>query len=97
MIPGRRAQSGSTSFHLSSCRWVVSAASNSGHRQRSVEAASACFGASGVNNTLFRPSRQAGACETAEMAELKDPRHDEQTRLLDEADAKVRTKNQRDA
>ena len=50
-----------------------------------------------MNNNLLRPSRQAGACETAEMAELKDSRLDEQTRLLDEADAKVRTKNQRDA
>ena len=60
-------------------------------RQRSAKAASACFGASGMNNTLFRSSRQTGACDSAEhqVAEVKDSLYDQQTRLLDEADAKV--------
>jgi len=49
-----------------------------------------------MNNTLFRPSRQTGACASAEhqVAEAKDSLHDQQTRLLDEADAKVRTESQ---
>ena len=64
--------------------------------QRSAKAASACFGASGMNNTVFEPSRQTGACDSAEhqVAEVKDSLHDQQTRLLDEADAKVQTENQ---
>lgn len=64
--------------------------------RRSAKAASACFGARGMNDTVFEPSRQTGACGSAEhqVAEGKDSLHDQQTRLLDEADAKVQTENQ---